>query len=62
MSVDVRTREPAMAERDPRPIVAVPRRGVPPALIAAIGLLAALLLFLLLETQRQRAQIAGVGR
>ena len=38
MSVDRQTRGPAAAERDPRPIVAVPRRGIPPALIAAIAL------------------------
>jgi len=46
----------ATIERDPRPIVAGPRRGVPVAVIAAIGLVAAVLLFLLLNSQRQQAQ------
>ena len=61
MSVDLKTREPAMAERDSRPIVAVPRRGVPGALIAAIGLAAALLLFLLLDAQRRSSQVTSSG-
>lgn len=61
MSVDVKYREPTKAERDPRPLVAVPRRRIPGALIAAIALLAALLLFLLLETQRRQAQLASSG-
>lgn len=61
MSVDLKYRAPATAERDPRPMVAVPRRGISPALIAAIGLVAALLLFLLLETQRRSAQGALSG-
>lgn len=62
MSVVVQTREPAAAERDPRPIVAVPRRRIPPAVIAAIALLAALILFLLLETQRRSAQVASTAQ
>ena len=46
----------AGVERDPRPIVAGPRRGVPGPVIAALGLLAAILLFFLLNAQRQQAQ------
>ena len=61
MSVTVKTRDGPTGERDPRPIVAVPRRGVPGALIAAIGLVAALLLFLLLNSQRQSTPYAASG-
>lgn len=59
MSVILKTHEVPVGERDPRPIVAVPRRRIPPALIAAIALLAALILFLLLEAQRRSAQLAA---
>lgn len=43
-------------ERDPRPTVALPRQGLPGAVIAAIGALLALALFLVLDSQRRRAQ------
>ena len=43
-------------ERDPRPIVAGPRGGAPAALVAAVGLVVAVLLFVLLNAQRQQAQ------
>ena len=46
----------AMIERDPRPVVAGPRRGAPGAVIAGTGLVAALMLFFLLNSQRQQAQ------
>jgi type IV secretion system protein VirB10 len=46
----------ATVERDPRPIVAAPRRGASGAAIAALGLLAAILLFVTLNAQRQQAQ------
>ena len=61
MSVTVKTRDGPAGERDPRPIVGVPRRGVPGALIAAVALVAALLLFLLLNNQRERAPFAASG-
>ena len=61
MSVILKTREAPGAERDPRPIVAVPRRRLSPALIAAIALLAALLLFLLLWSGQQSTQLASSG-
>ena len=61
MSVTVKTRDGPTDERDPRPIVGVPRRGVPGALIAAIALIAALLLFLLLNNQRRSAPYAASG-
>ena len=61
MSITVKTRDDATGERDPRPIVAVPRRGVPGALIAAAALVAALLLFLLLNNQRGGERYASSG-
>ena len=61
MSVTVRTVDTPVGERDPRPIVAAPRRRVPGALIAAVALLAALLLFLLLASQRQSEPYAASG-
>jgi len=51
--------DPARVERDPRPIVATPRRGAPGAVIAAVGLMAAILLFILLNAQRQQAQVVS---
>ena len=54
MAAAPQTEEPI--ERDPRPVVAGPRRGAPGAVIAATGLAAALLLFFLLNSQRQQAQ------
>ena len=56
MNIVAPHRDPATIESDPRPIVAGPRRRAPVALIAIIGLLAAILLFLLLNSQRQQAQ------
>ena len=61
MSVTVRTGDTPIGERDPRPIVATPRRRVPGAMIAAVALLAALLLFLLLASQRQSEPYAASG-
>jgi len=61
MSVTIKTRDVTPGERDPRPIVAVPRRGVPGALIAAVGVVAALLLFLLLNSQRRSEPFAASG-
>lgn len=61
MSVTVKTRDVGPGERDPRPIVAVPRRGVPGALIAAGAVVAALLLFLLLNNQRRSEPFASSG-
>ncbi|MCY7398760.1 MAG: TrbI/VirB10 family protein [Sphingomonas bacterium] len=61
MSVAIKTRDVTPGERDPRPIVAVPRRGVPGALIAAVGLAAALLLFLLLNNQRRSEPFTASG-
>ncbi len=43
-------------ERDPRPTVALPRQGLPGAVIAGIGALLALALFLVLDSQRRRAK------
>lgn len=56
MSIAAAQPEPASVERDPRPIVGTPRRGASGALIAAVGLAAAFLLFVILNTQRQQAQ------
>jgi type IV secretion system protein VirB10 len=41
------------AEHDPRPVVALPRQGLPGAMIAAVAAVLALLLFLLLDAQRR---------
>ncbi|WP_245841916.1 TrbI/VirB10 family protein [Sphingomonas lenta] len=48
----------ASAERDPRPVVALPRSGLPGAVIAAVAVLLALVLFAVLNAQRQRASTA----
>lgn len=49
---DQRPLEPT--EHDPRPVVAVPRQGVPGAAIAGIAIILALVLFLVLDAQRRR--------
>lgn len=47
-----------VAERDPRPVVALPRSGLPGAVIAVVAVLLALILFAVLNAQRQRADTA----
>jgi type IV secretion system protein VirB10 len=47
-------------EQDPRPIVALPRAGLPGLAVAAICLVAAVLLFLLLDGRRQTAMTDGL--
>lgn len=45
------------AEHDPRPVVALPRQGLPGIVIAASGAFVALALFLVLDNQRRHAQV-----
>jgi type IV secretion system protein VirB10 len=55
MSVDLKEPGPARVEKDPRPVVALPRSAVPGELIAVITLIAAILLFLALGAQFRQA-------
>lgn len=48
-------------EQDPRPVVALPRQGLPGAVVATIAVLLALLLFIALDAQRRRTA-SGVTR
>jgi len=59
MSTSAPPSDGASVERDPRPIVAGPRGGAPAALVAAVGVVAAILLFVLLNAQRQQAQVVS---
>lgn len=44
----------SVAERDPGPVVELPRSSLPGAVIATVGLIAAIILFLVLDARRQR--------
>ncbi|MFC7536515.1 TrbI/VirB10 family protein [Sphingomonas sp. GCM10030256] len=55
MSVDLKDRATFEAEHDPRPVVALPRPALSGAVIGAVALAAALLLFLALDAQRRQA-------
>lgn len=49
-------------ESDPRPVVALPREGLPGAAIAGIAAVAALLLFVGLDTRRRASEaVAPMG-
>lgn len=55
MNIQTKIRHTGPEEGSPRPIVLLPRQAVPGPLIAVVGLVAAILLFLYLDAQRRTA-------
>lgn len=54
---DPRTLSPTPAEESVLPVVALPRRGLPPIALAGLALLAALILFVWLDARRRSAAV-----
>jgi len=52
-SPDPRIDPASVGEKDVRPVVAVPRGGLPVWLLVGLGLVAALILFLVLDSRRR---------
>jgi type IV secretion system protein VirB10 len=60
-TLDPRTEPPAPDEASVRPVVALPRSGLSPALLAALAVVAAVILFLVLDSRRRTEPAPAVA-